>query len=230
MNNEFYVTDHGKQQIFRFNLDSIFINPFYIPDIKMEISENQFPYEYQYINDTLLMGVIIEPTGNSGFNHSIAKINTHTGEIKPMIYKHPKIEKKRVCFTASIEHDIYIECYNYHDLMTICKLDGSLKYNIYGKRWDDKVTNKFGYYESVIFCENKIIASYANGKDRYSNSESTYPTQFIVFNQEGDYIKTLDTKYSISDFCYDKDTNRLIMSLDEDFQFAYLDLNGLLDE
>lgn len=230
VNNEFYVTDHGKQQIFSFSLDSVLTNPLYMPEIKMKINETQFPYSYQYINDTLLIGVIIEPTGNSGYTHSIAKINTYTGEIEPMKYKHPEIEKKRVCFTTSIEHGIYIECYQYHDLMTICKLDGSLKYNIYGKKWNDKVTNEFGYYENVIFCDNKIIASYSNGKNRYSNSESSYPTQFLIFNQEGDYIKTLETNYSILNFCFDKENNRIIMSLDEEIQFAYLDLNGLINE
>jgi hypothetical protein len=47
-----------------------------------------------------------------------------------MPYNHPDIERKRVCFAASAEYDIYVECYCYHDLMTICSLNGDLKYNI----------------------------------------------------------------------------------------------------
>jgi hypothetical protein len=46
---------------------------------------------------------------------------------------------------------------------------------------------------------------------------------------EGDYIQTLETGYNISDFCYDKDNNRIIMSLDAEVQFAYLDLDGLVE-
>jgi hypothetical protein len=50
----------------------------------------------------------------------IAKINTNTGEISPMQkYTHPKIERKRVGFAASVEYGLYVECYNYHDLITI---------------------------------------------------------------------------------------------------------------
>ena len=32
----------------------------------------------------------------------------------------------------------------------------------------------------------------------------------------------------INYFCYDKDNNRIIMNLDDEIQFAYLDLEGLL--
>jgi hypothetical protein len=227
--NIFYVTDHGKQRIFSYNLDSVLTNPLYMPEVKMVMNKTSFPDKYQYINDTLFMGVITEPTGNSGYNHSVAKINTNTGKISRMPYKHPDIERKRVCFAMSVEHGIQVECYHYHDLMTICNLDGDLKYNIYGRKWNDKVTNKFGYYGNVVFCDDKIVVSYSDGKDRYSNSESGYPTQFLVFNTEGNYIRTLETGYSILDFCYDKDNNRIIMSLDAEIQFAYLDLNGLVE-
>jgi hypothetical protein len=227
--NLFYVTDHGKQRIFSYSLDSVLTNPLYMPEVKMVIDKTSFPDKYQYINDTLFMGVTIEPTGNSGFNHAVAKINTRTGEISRMPYKHPGIERKRICFAMSAEHGIYVECYHYHDLMTVCSLDGDLKYNIYGRKWNDRVTNKYGYYENVVFCNDKIIASCSDGKDRYSRSESGYSTQFLVFNTEGDYIRTLETGYSILDFCYDKDNNRIIMSLNAEIQFAYLDLDGLLE-
>ncbi|MDR2916481.1 MAG: 6-bladed beta-propeller [Tannerella sp.] len=227
-NNKIYVTDYGKQTIFDLCMDSVITNPRYIPQIKMTLNERQFPDNYQYINDTLLIGRIVEPTGNSGYNHTVAKIKTNTGEIKLMKYKHPKIEKKRICFAASTEHNAYVECYHYHDLMTFYDLDGNFKYNIYGKKWDNKTTNKFGYYEKVLFCNDKIIVSYGNGKDRFSNSENGYPTQLLIFSIDGTYIQTLETEYSILDFCYDKDNNRIIMSLDENIQFAYLSLDKII--
>jgi hypothetical protein len=227
--NIFYVTDHGKQKIFSYSLDSILTNPSYMPEVKMVMDMVSFPDKYQYINDMLFAGVVIEPTGNLGYNHSVAKINTHTGEISRMPYKHPEIERKRVCFAMSAKHGIQVECYHYHDLMTVCSLNGDLKYNIYGRKWNDRVTNKFGYYENVVFCNDKIVVSYFDGKDRYSSSESGYPTQFLVFDTKGDYIRTLETGYSILDFCYDKENNRIIMSLDAEIQFAYLDLARLVE-
>jgi len=39
----------------------------------------------------------------------------------------------------------------------------------------------------------------------------------------------LEAGYSIADFIYDKDNNRIIMQLNDAYiQFAYLDLDGLL--
>jgi len=226
--NKIFITDHGKQKIFSYNLDSVFTNPLYMPTVKMEMNTTQFPNKYQYINDTLSMGVMIEPTGNSGYNHSVAKLNFATGELKIMNYKHPEIDKKRVCLALSTEHKIYVECYHYQDLISIFDLNGDLKYNIYGKAIDNSTTNRLSYHNDVIIVNDIIITSYGEGRNHYSNTEKGYPTQFIIFSIEGDYIQTLETEYSIKDFCYDKDNNRIIMHLDEEIQFAYLSLDGII--
>lgn len=232
-NHIFYVSDHGKQKIFSYNLDSVLSNPLYMPEVKMKMNKRSFPSKYQYINDTLSIGIIIEPTGNSGFKQSIAKWNMNTGEIKPMKYEHSAIEKKRINFAVSMENGIYVECYSFHDLMTICSLDGNLKYNIYGDCWEKKKSNKNSYYGQVIFCKNRILTLYSGAehfnKDEKGSVGVNYPTKFLVFDVNGDYIKTLETGYQISNFCYDKDNNRIIMNMDDLIQFAYLDLNGLID-
>lgn len=229
----FYVSDHGKQKIFSYELDSVLKNPLYEPGVKMRMNQKSFPSRYQYINETLSIGVIIEPTGNSGFKQSIAKWNMNTGEIKPMEYVHPDIEKKRINFAISVENGIYVECYSYHDLMTICSMDGNLKYNVYGDSWDDKNSNKVSHYGQVAFCNDKIVALYLGSehfhKDEKGGVELNYPTKFLVFSINGDYIKTLETGYQITGFCYDKDNNRIIMNMEDVMQFAYLDLDGLVD-
>ena len=110
--------------------------------------------------------------------------------------------------------------------MTICDLDGRLKSNVYGKHWSDKATNRYGFFEKVAICDDKIVATFSAGNNRYSNTENDYPTQFIVFNMEGDYLKTLETECYILDFCYDEKNNRIIMHLDDKImQSAYLDFN-----
>lgn len=228
----FYVSDHGKQRIFSYNLDSVLANPFYMPTVKMKMSESQFPSRYEYINDTLCLGLIITPIGNSDFKPSVAKWNMNTGEIKLMKYEHPKIEKKRVTFAVSMEHGIYIECYEYYDLLTICDLDGNLKYNIYGPNWDDRKSNKITYYGFAAFCNDKILVSYS-GDDTFSMDEnggikSIQPTKFLVFDLSGNYVRTIETGHHVSRFCYDKENNRIIMNLDDEIQFAYLDLSGVV--
>ena len=223
---EFYLSDHGKLKIFSYKIDSIFSNPLYTPDIKKEINKIQFPSEYEFVNDTLSFARIIVPTGNSGYNEFIAKWNMQTDNITPIKYTHPKIKKKRIALAVSIENDKYIECYHNHDLITILDLNGNLMCNIYGNSWKNGEQDQLYHFGGVVFCENKIVASYSGG-DRLS--KDYLPTKFIIFDLEGYYLKTIETGYHISDFCYDKENKRLIMSLDDDIQFAYLDLKELLD-
>lgn len=221
VNRKFYVSDHGKQKIFSYDLDSVLSNSKYIPKIKAEMNKKEFPSIYYFINDTLSIGRIIAPTGNSGYNEFIARWNMITGEIKHMKYKHPDIEKRRVSFAVSNLNNNYVECYTYHDLITICDLSGKLLYNIYGPDWDKTESKKTLYYNCVAFCGNKIIAAYS-GKENFS--KDYLPTKLIVFNTNGDYIQTLETGYKISDFCYDEEKNRIIMNFDDIIQFGYLDL------
>ena len=69
----FFVSDHGKQKIFSYNLDSVLANPFYIPNIKADIKIGLFPDTYRYINNTLCIGRIIEPIGTNDFKSLVAK-------------------------------------------------------------------------------------------------------------------------------------------------------------
>lgn len=225
---KFYVSDHGKNKIFSFDLDSVITDPVYLPIEKMKMRAEAFPSNYIYINDTFSIGEIIKPIENYDFIPIIGKFNMKTGKIIPMSYTiHPDVKKKRICFDISMEHGIYVECYMPHDLMTICSLDGELKYNIYGPDWDTE-THGTCYYETVTFCDNRIVATYSGGKC-FKNGRTIFPTKFTVFDLEGNYLKTLETGYQIQFFCYDEDNKRIIMSLNDEMQFGYLDLGELLD-
>ncbi|MDR1369349.1 MAG: 6-bladed beta-propeller [Dysgonamonadaceae bacterium] len=227
-NHMFYVSDHGKQQIFGYDLDSVLAGPFYRPEVKASLNGEMFPEKYQYINDTLCIGVTIERLGNSQFNKIMAKWNMKTGTIQPMKYRHPDIERRRITFAVSVEHGIYVEGHSYCDLMSICSLDGELIYNIYGRNWKDRMSNRTSYYEKIVFCNDKIIALYS-GQDTFSeNMHEALPSKFLVFDIQGNYLQTIETGYRIVDFCHDRENNRLIMSLDDNIQFAYLELDGIV--
>lgn len=231
MSHIFCISDHGKQKIFAYDIDCILSDSLYKPTVKAKMAERSFPNKYKSINDSLYLALIIKPTGNLGYNENITKWNMKTGEMDNMLYEHPDIKKKRVDFDLSIKGGCYVECYLYHDLMTICDLNGNLRYNIYGPEWD-KSTNRVSFYGGVAYCKDKIVALYS-GKETFYNSGSggmkvDRPTKFLVFDMNGNYIQTIETKCQILNFCYDEKNNRIIMSLDDDMQFAYLDLSGLI--
>jgi len=198
---KFYVSDHGKMKIFSYDMDSVLKCTSYSPRIKSDMNMTRFPDKYQYISDTMSVALMIEPTSVSTFNMAVSKWNLKDGTFSSMPYQHPKITKKRISFAASMEHNLYVECYNYYDLMTICSLDGSLKCNVYGPQWSAKESNKIHCYGDVIFCGDKIVAAYS-GKKNFS--DDYYPTQLLVFDLEGNYLKTMDVGYRIVSLCYDK--------------------------
>jgi len=229
-----YVPDNGKNTIFCFELDSIITQPHYIPKERLKFSINQIPNDLQYMNDSIAIGSIIIPTSNSDYRPAVGIWNMRTNDIKLInSHDHPQIERKRTSFAVSVERGIFVEAYRFHNLMTICDLDGNLKCYIYGNKWDTSTQNRFVFYQKVGFCKDKIIASYTDGDvnfihDQNSGMRQNNPTQLIFFNINGDYLKTIETGYKIIDFCYDNDNNRICMVLDDEIQFAYLDLDGIL--
>lgn len=229
----FYVTDHGKQKIFSFELDSVLNNPSYLPKEKVNVNKEEFPLNYEYINDTLSIGLFGKVINDFDYMPIVAKWNMKTGEITPMKYlKHPEIERKRVSFAVSLEKGIYVECYWYHDLLTIGYLNGDFKCNVYGSKWNNATANIDGYFENVIFCKDKIVTSYLGKKrivkGKHGEQKVIYPTQLMVFDIEGNYLQTLETGHPIINFCYDKEHNRIIMTLEDEILFAYLDLTGII--
>lgn len=226
----FYVTDNGKQKIFSYPLDSILANPYYVPDVKASMTTSMFPSIYFYINDSLSISSTIQPVKGRPYNESLVKWNMQTGEMLPMKYTQPDIERKRVYFDVSICNNLYAECYCYHDLITICDLNGNLKYNIYGPQWDTRTQNRNNYYGCVRWCGDKIIVASAGGRSYTSSADisNIFPTQLLVFNKEGEYLQTLEIGYKISNFVYDMEKNRIVMILADEIQHAYLDLDNLL--
>ncbi|GHV50623.1 hypothetical protein FACS1894181_11400 [Bacteroidia bacterium] len=228
---KFYVTDMGRQKIFAYHLDSLLANPKYMPEEKIKLNETLFPTHYHYISDTFCIGIMMEPIGNSTFTQSVARWNMNTGEITPLKYERINVKRRRLFSAVSAEKGLVVKCYRHFDLMTICTLDGDLKYNIYGPGWNEnRNTNGITYYTDPIFYGDRIFALYSGG-DTYTEDGQhvNFPTKFHIFDLDGNYLKTLETGYEITGFCYDKENNRLILDMDDDIQFGYLDLAGLVE-
>jgi hypothetical protein len=226
VHHRFFVPDYGKLKVLSYSVDSILKNPFYRPEVKGDMKELQFPDRFVYVNDTFCIARSIMVGENKYFQQSLVRWNMLTGEMKLLVEGHPKVERKRSQFAVSLEHNLIVDCYAHHDLMTIYDLDGNLKYNIYGPYWDDKTSNDMVYYDAVVICKDKIVAAYAGGRNW---SDEGFPNCFQVYDFDGNYIKTLNIGRKICNFCYDQELNRLIMVLDNEIQFAYLNLDGLIE-
>lgn len=54
-----YVADYGKMQISGYDLDSVLLNPDYLPKYKLEMNKAATPVMLSYGNDTLVMLVVL---------------------------------------------------------------------------------------------------------------------------------------------------------------------------
>ena len=114
--------------------------------------------------------------------------------------------------------------YNNYDLLTISDFNGKLKCNVYGPAWGNTQHNHY-YGDGFFDNNNHLIVSFSGGDN---NTDAYYPTCLLVFGLDGEYIKTLEVGCKINSMRYDNKTNRLYMSLNDEIQFAYLNLDGLI--
>ncbi|WP_418697108.1 6-bladed beta-propeller [Bacteroides sp.] len=215
---DLYVTDHGQRRILSYNLDSLLNDPLYSPSIKLNFKDAIFPNDYYYINDTLSYGSFVELM-TSSFKQTSGKWNMKTGETELIDYVHPADDKKRVAFAVSTKHNTLVECNRRYDLISLYNLNGELQCNVYGPNWDEKGDEK-AHFKDVTICDDKIVASYI-GED-WNNNNGARMLQ--IFSITGDYLKTLNIDRKINYFCYDEDDKRIIMNLDSEYQFAYIDM------
>ncbi len=225
MHRKFYVTDSGKQNIRCYNLDSALLNPNYIAPTCIQTNKLRFPKSYFYRNDSSYIAQIVEVLNKKpGFNLAVASWNMENGEIGPSGYENPEVKKVRFFLDVSLKYQRYVKSYSHHDLLTICDLDGNLMFNVYGPEWSSEITNTVYYNMDIQFCGEQIFALYS-GKDH--RTDDYYPSKIHIFNLDGDYIKTLDLGYRVHDFCYDHENNRIILILDSEYQFGFLELKDV---
>lgn len=223
---KFYVFDHGKQSLLSYDLDSLLNDPFaYKFHTKARFDGQLYPDRCCYISDTLVVSAVTQVYKDLRYSELAGIWNMVTGEIK-IGYENPNIRKRRFAFDASEDIGIYVKCYSQYDLMTICNLDGSLRYNVYGPDWNENISNTCHYNMDVRIGKNKIYALYS-GKDH--RTRERYPSEIMVFDCDGNYLKTLETGCHILHFCYDEEHHRLILYTYDEMQFGYLNLDGIID-
>lgn len=224
-----YVADYGKMKIMGYNLDSILLNPDCLPESKVDMNNTTIPIWISYVNDTLCYACCMMVESGKPFQESLVTWNMKTGDMHPLISGHPEIERKRIRYAVSLKNDLIVVSYDHHDLLATYDLKGNLKHYIYGPNWDNATSNAMiYYYKGVIISHNRIIVGYSG--ERSPDTGSIYVTKLLVYDLDGNYIKTLNVGYNISMFCYDSEYNRIIMKLGDEIQFAFLDLDGLLEQ
>lgn len=221
---ELYVPDFSNYKVNGFSIDSVLANSDYLPYEKSRLNDGMLPSDIVYVNDTLSYCGIIKPTSFNSFDKVTGKWNMLTGDVEVLPYKYPDLYKYRYFVTASVEANTIVEANMLYDLVSILDLDGNLKHNVHGPNWATRGDGN-QHFTGVRMYGRFILASY----DGTVYEDNNRATKIIVFDTDGNYVKTLDVGWGITDFCVDKMRHRLILSLDDDIQLGYLDLDEVLD-
>jgi hypothetical protein len=214
-NRLFWAPDNGKRIMYRFPLDSVSKNIMFKPTKSIKLNNEMFIERFGFLNDSIAIGKAVHVTSNSSFEMAMAKINFNTEIIERFGYESPEAigKKSNSLFAISVENNFYVNCYTRIDLMTICDLKGNLLFNVYGPGWFDNEQNKKSFYFDVDVFGRNIIASYI-GDSRLvvkgNISKGNSPSKFIVFDMQGNYLKTIETGFEFTRFCVDEENKRII--------------------
>lgn len=213
--NEIYINDHGKQLIAKYNLDSVVSLNNYSPQIISKTEKMRFLNQYSCYNDSMSIGVLIKPTGVSGYNQSLAAWNVKSSDITEKDINLPNVEKERFSVCQSYPNNRYVLSYNLNDLLVFCNFDDELVACVKGVDWSENITKRY-YYSQSLICKNNLFALLSD--------ENGISSRFVIFDLNGNYKCTLETKHNINTFCFDEDNSKLLMCLDDSIQFAALDI------
>ena len=219
---ELYVQDYARYQFFTYNIDSVLTNPEYKPALKWNLDRDIFPITLQMLNDTLSIGVIGMPTSPSEIHIQTGFWNMETNEIRLLDNLYPEDNHVRYDMAASSQDNLIVEAHWYKNLVVLRSFDGTEICRITGPTEEHS-----DYYRRPVFAEDKLFILY-QGLGRKEQQENKYfPVKIVAFDLKGNYIRTFDTGYNISSWCYDKDNHRFLFSINDDIQFGYLDLDKL---
>ena len=232
-NKVFWAPDYGKRLLYKFPLDSVLNNDDFLPTITKKMNNELFIERFGFLNDSIVLGIAWHITSNNSFDMTMAKLNSNTNVIEKFGYQHPDAigKKSNALFGMSKLNNFYVNCFSKSDLMTICDLEGNLKYNVYGPGWFDSNKNKNSYFFDVDVMDDIIIASYIGGSSiiiKGNITKGAAPSKFILFDMNGEYLKTIETGFEFERFCVDEENKRIIAYFsDREEPLGYFDISFL---
>jgi hypothetical protein len=233
-NHIFWAPDNGKRIMYKFPLDSALKNEKFKPTISIKLNNDLQMARFGFLDDSIIIGKAVQWNSKSSFELAMAKMNIHTTNIEKFGYENPEAIGKKSNSLFALSNNFYVNCYDRIDLMTICDLKGNLLYNVYGPGWFDKDQDKKTYFFGVDVFGKNIIASYIGGSRlviKGNISQGNSPTKFIVFDMQGNYLKTIETGFEFSRFCVDEENKRIIAYFtDREEPLGYFDISFLKEK
>lgn len=238
--NSFFVFDYSQTVLYKYYIDSLLKDKLYLPKKVFGFTKTNILSDFILLNDTIFLGMGARTTSAFSFVREIVTLNVNTKKMEEFGYQNPEIiefggKNTHSFFAGSRSKNRYVRSYLNQDLMTICDIEGKLVCDVYGPKWKGRKERRFdiNYFSKTKLCGNYIIAAYTGAYkwtlDETKRPRGIYAEKFLVFDLDGNYLKTLDVGEEIRFFCLDEDTNRLFLSPRNRDVLLYVDLDGVLD-
>lgn len=237
-NKSFYVVDYSQLSLYQYCIDSVLHNKNYRPKEVLKMHLDRTIGNVSTLNDSVFMGVAMKMINKHSFVNEIVRFNINSGKMQKIMAINPDVENiplgSHSTFSLFPSKNKFVQAYRYVDLLSIYGVKGNLICNIYGNLWNKRDNRKFKFHQQIEVGKKYIIASYVGGKKfkigTNKRTRGVFASKFLIFDLEGNYIKTLNIGEEIRSFCLDEDNNRIIMNCyDRDEPLAYIDLKGILN-
>ncbi len=217
-----YGSNLNQWHIAGFQLDSALADTNYKAFVKTKLIGTEGPTSIlrnpYFINDSLVICARLVPSEDwTSFKNSLGYINLNTGKsyaINDILGE----KESRNAIAVSPNENLIVAVATTHDWIRFFDMDGNLKKNIYGPDFVEKKPKNMAYFHTVVITDDKIFACY-NGKKILPRPEYE---DIVVFNHDGEYLRSMRVYGAIWGLAYHKGTNRLYVALDGEPQFSYI--------
>ncbi len=215
--------DYGQNRIVTFNVDSVITDSKYGIQTLRSLEMSGFPDSYVYVNDSTGYGRLIIPDGKNSYRQTICRYNAITGEIKKFGTCKAIGEGNRSSVSVSPDGKMIVETCRTQDLIVMYDSDGNPIKEIRGDAFEPVADKTMSFYTGAVVTNRHILVSYAGKKV----NEGFYGDHILVFDLEGNYLKTLNLGITIRKMAYSPSSDNLYISSPDSIQFGVLPLEKI---
>ena len=224
-NKKFYGLTGGSFTMVRLDVDSALADPSYkavkiIDAESMQGKGSESVYNFHFINDSLLICSVHVPYNHIEEFH-LGHFNPKTGEKRIIDSLGHQSTGNSNVMTVSPENNLIALFGIAFDRLRLFDLDGNHLKTITGPDYRAEYDHETFYFVSSTAGGGKLFGLYLN---QIPVEEITH-SDIIIFDTEGNYLKTLRLKGQAFGLAYNESTGRLYVSCDGDPQFGYIKID-----
>lgn len=220
---EAIMFDYGQNRIVTFNVDSILSDSIHGIRTLRNLDMSGFPDSYVYVNDSTGYGRLIIPDGKNSYSQTLCHYTAATGDVRKFNTSEAVGEGNRSCVTVSPDGKTIVEACRTQDLIVMYDTEGNPVKAIKGPAYEPTADKTMSFFTGAAVTGNHILAAYSGRKA----NKGFYGDRILVFDLDGNYIKTLKLGIEIRKMAYSLDTDNLYISTPDSIQFGILPLGEI---